>query len=213
KHGSSSSIRTAAPTASRLLPPLASSAKPPSSAASRPARSRCSRCADSIARGTAPAPPWMAIAYRCGSRGLLLGITIHGDVAPAARIACAAEHADAVEIHGDVPASVHGDHAPFASRAAQLLVYELAHRLRKRQVPVLHQRADVMGHDLADEELALSGARDRAGVIVGVGAGTDDGRIPDPPAVLVGEPPGGGGGGEMARAVEGDGPHGAGGPG
>src|SRR2546430_13564692 len=155
----------------------------------------------------------MAIAYLCGSCALLLRITIHGDVAPAARVARAAEHADAVEIHGDVPVPVHGDHAPLAAAAAQLLVDELAHRLRERQVPVFHQRADVVGDHLTDEELALSGAGDRAGVIVGVGARTDDGRVADPPAVLVGEPPGGGGGGEMARAVEGHRPHGAAGPG
>src|SRR3984893_16505668 len=210
--GSSSSIRTAALTASRLLPPRSSSAKPPSSAASRPARERCSRGSDSSARGTAPAPPWMAIAYMFGSRKLLLCITVHGDVPPAARIARAAKHADAVEVHGDVAASVHGDHAALAPAAAQLLVDDFAHRLRQRQVPILHQRADVVGHHLADEEFALSGAGDRAGGIVGVGAGPHDGRIPDPPAVLVGEPPGGGGGGEMAGAIEGDGAHGAGGP-
>src|SRR4029077_9041856 len=114
----------------------------------------------------------MAIAYMCGSRLGLLCITIHGDVALTRRIARAAEHADAVEIHGDVAASVHGDHAPFAAAAAQLFVDQLAHRLRKRQVPVLHQRADVEGHDLADEELALSGTRDRAGPVVGGGART-----------------------------------------
>src|SRR5207302_5282675 len=68
---------------------------------------------------------------------LLLCITIHGDVALTRRIARAAEHADAVEIHGDVAASVYGDHAPFAAAAAQLFVDQLAHRLRERQVPVL----------------------------------------------------------------------------
>src|SRR5205085_11604546 len=84
-------------------------------------------------------------------RSLLPGITIHGDVAPAVRVARAAEHADTVEIHGDVPVSVHGDHAPLAAGAAQLLVDALAHRLRERQVPVLHQRADVVGDHLTAE--------------------------------------------------------------
>src|SRR5260370_13558619 len=116
----------------------------------------------------------MAIAYLFGSGTVLVCITVHGDVPPATPIARAAKHADAVEIHGDVPAAVYGDHAPFAAGAAQLLD-DRAHGLRQRQLPVLHQRADVIGDDLTDEEFALSGARDRAGRIVGGGAGTAGG--------------------------------------
>src|SRR5881227_3731606 len=42
-----------------------------------------------------------------------------------------------------------------------------------------------------------------------IGAGTYDGRVAHPPAVLVGESAGRSGGGQMPGAVERDGPHGA----
>src|SRR5260370_33571490 len=110
----------------------------------------------------------MGIASLLGSGTVLVCITVHGDVRPATPIARAAKHADAVEIHGDVPAAVYGDHAPFAAGAAQLLD-DRAHGLRQRQLPVLHQRADVIGDDLADEEFALSRAPDRARRLIRVG--------------------------------------------
>src|SRR3984885_10063445 len=62
KSGSSSSMRTAVVTASRLAPPRSRIAKPPSSARARLAWYSATRALETSSRGIAPAPPCMAIA-------------------------------------------------------------------------------------------------------------------------------------------------------
>src|ERR1700756_5188044 len=130
------------------------------------------------------------------------GVAVHGDLAPAARVARAAEHADAVEVHGDVAGAVESDDAAFTAGAAQLHLDHLAHRLRQSHVAVVQQRARVVRDHLADEVLALARAGYRTGLVAGVGARADEGGIADPAVVLVGKAAGGGGRREVALAVE-----------
>src|SRR5215469_6643880 len=133
----------------------------------------------------------MAIAYMAAP-SVLRVVAVHGDLAPSMGIARAAEHADAVEVHGGVAGAVEGDDAAFAARAPQLHLNDLVHRLRQRQVAVEHQRAHIVGNHLADVVLALAGPGYRTGLVVGVRAGADQRSVPDPSVVLVGEAPGGG---------------------
>ncbi len=68
----------------------------------------------------------------------------------------------------------------------QFPVHDLAHRLGERAAAVAHPRADVVGHGRADEHLSVSGRRNRAAAVVGIGAGTDDRRIADALIALAG---------------------------
>src|SRR5499427_5859718 len=159
-----------------------------------------SRSAGSVARGPAPAPPWMAMAYMAALS--ITRVAVHGDLPPPARIACAAEHAGTVEIHGDVATPVQGNHATLAAGAAQFHLHHLVYRLRETHAPILHQRAHVVRNHLAYVVLALARSGDRAGVIAGVSARADERRVADAAAVLVGQTAGGGRGREIPGAVE-----------
>src|SRR5215470_1442348 len=159
-----------------------------------------SRSAGSVARGTAPAPPWMAMAYMAALS--ITRVAVHGDLPPPARIACAAEHAGTVEIHGDVATPVQGDNATLAAGAAQFHLHHLVYRLREAHAAVLHERAHVVRNHLAYVVLALAGSGDRTGVIARVGARADERRVADAAAVLVGQTSGGGRGGEIPGAIE-----------
>src|SRR5262249_50081886 len=129
-------------------------------------------------------------------------VAVHRDLVPSMGIARAAEHTDAVEVHGGVAGAVDGEDAAFAARAAQLHLNDLVHRLRQRQVAVENQRTHIVGNHLADVVLALAGAGYRTGLVAGVRAGADQRGVPHPTVVLVGEAPGGGGCREVAGAVE-----------
>src|SRR6516162_5516141 len=134
----------------------------------------------------------MAIAYMAAP-SVMRVVAVHGDLAPSMGIARAAEHADAVEVHGDVAGVVEGDEAAFAAGAAQLYLHHLVHRLCQRQVAIEHQRTHIVGNHLADVILTLAGTGYGTGLVAGVRAGADERGIPDPSVVLVGEAPGGGG--------------------
>src|SRR6516162_2061825 len=130
----------------------------------------------------------MAMAYMLGAS--VTGVAVHGDLVPPAGVARAAEHADAVEVHGDVAAAVEGDDPAFAAAAAQLHLHHLVYRLRQRHAAVVHQRAHVVCHHLPDVVLALPRAGHRTGLVVRVRSGADERGVADPPAVFVGEPTG-----------------------
>ena len=61
---------------------------------------------------------------------------------------------------------------------------------------------------MPDEELPVAGGRDRAGAIVGVGAGADDGRVADAAPALVGHAAGRRGRRQVAVGVQRHGTHG-----
>src|SRR5215469_6356172 len=143
----------------------------------------------------------MAIAYTAAPSGMRY-VAVHGDFAPSAGVARSAEHAGAVEVHGDIAGAVERDDPAFTAGAAQLHLNHLVHRLRQRQATVAHLRAHIVGDHLADEVLTLAGARHRTGLVARVRAGADERGVPDPPAVLVGEAAGGGGRREVAGAIE-----------
>src|SRR6516164_4711523 len=144
----------------------------------------------------------MAMAYMAAAS--MTRFAVHGDFAPPARVARAAEHADAVEIHGDVAAAVESDDPAFAATAAQLHLHHLVHRLRQRHAAVIHQRTHVVRDHLADVVLALPGAGHRTRLVVRIGSGADERGVADPAAVLVGESAGGSRGREIAGAIERD---------
>ena len=74
----------------------------------------------------------------------------------------------------------------------------------QRHVLVLHQGADGSGYGEADEVFAGSGGGDGAGLVGGVGSGSDDGRVADAIPAFCGQASGGGSGGDVALLVEGD---------
>src|SRR5690242_17825558 len=119
-------------------------------------------------------------------------VAVHGDLPPSVRIARAAEHAGAVEIHGNVAGTVEGDDSAFPAAAAQFHLHHLVHRLRERHAAVLHESAHVVGDHLANVVLALAGTGHRTGCVARVGAGADERGVADAAAVLVGEASGGG---------------------
>ena len=127
--------------------------------------------------------------------------SVDRDLAAAAGIACAAEHAVAAEVHDDPAGVVDGDHAAVAAEAAQDLVQHLVHGLRQRDATVLDRGADVVGRHCADEVLPVPGGRDRADPVLRVGAGADDRRVADASGALVGHAAGGGRRGEIAGGV------------
>jgi hypothetical protein len=57
----------------------------------------------------------------------------------------------------------------------------------------------------ANEEFAMAGRRDRAGRVVRIGAGADNGAVADPPGGLAGPSAGRGGGRQIAATITGDG--------
>ena len=63
---------------------------------------------------------------------------------------------------------------------------------------VLHGGDDGVGRHVAHEELAVAGRRDRRGLVVGIGAGADDGRVADPARGLGAEAAGRGAGRQIA---------------
>src|SRR5204863_3806753 len=121
-------------------------------------------------------------------------LSVDRDIAPAGRVARAAEHAFGAEVHDDLPVATDRDEAAVPAECGEYPVQQLAHRLLEAQGPVLDRRAHVMGGDRADEILAVPGRRDRAHAVLGVGAGADDRGVPDTPRALVGHPAGRGGG-------------------
>src|SRR5437667_3222443 len=104
-------------------------------------------------------------------------ISVDSDGAATSAVDRTAVHAFAVEGHDDVTAMVHGDETAVALQTCKLS-HRRACRLGQRLAEIAHARRDVVGEHAADESLAKSGSRDRAGVI-GVIAGADDRGIPD----------------------------------
>ena len=80
----------------------------------------------------------------------------------------------------------------------------LRRRLLQAHSFVLNQGADGSCYGEADEVLAGSGGGDGAGLVGGVGSGSDDGRVADAVPAFCGEASGGGSGGDVALLVEGD---------
>src|SRR5579864_1227045 len=109
-----------------------------------------------------------------------VGVAIHGDLTLARGAAHAAVHPGAVEFHREVAVAVERDDATLAPGVLELLMDDRAHGLGQRHLLVAHHGADVVSDHLPDVELALAGARHRAG-LVRVGAGPDDRRIADAP--------------------------------
>ena len=68
----------------------------------------------------------------------------------------------------------------------------------QRRAGILHPRRDVVGGRVADEELALPGAGDRADAVPRIGAGADHGAVADAAGRLVVEAAGRGRGREIA---------------
>ena len=85
----------------------------------------------------------------------------------------AAEHPLAVELEHDLAARIDGDHAAVAAERLHLREH-VAHRLRQRQLQVLHLRADVVRHHRADEVFAVARRRHRAARVAGIGTRADD---------------------------------------
>src|SRR5579862_3314245 len=133
-----------------------------------------------------------------------VGARVHGDLTLARGAAYAAVHPRAVEFHSVIAVRIDSDHATLAPGVPELLMDYRAHGLGQRHLLVAHHGADIVSDHLPDIELALAGARHRAG-LVRVGAGPDDRRIADAPVELIGDAAGGSGRGEMALGVEGHG--------
>ena len=74
-------------------------------------------------------------------------------------------------------------------------------RLGETVAAMAHARRDLVRDAEADEELAVAGRRDRAGRVVGKGAGADDRAVADPARQFAGHPAGRGRGGEIAATV------------
>src|SRR5215469_2410726 len=115
----------------------------------------------SAARGMAPAPPWMAMAYmRSAPRGLSsLVVAEDSHRLAAVEVSRGAQHSGGVEVHDNVAVSVDGDQAAgVGGGVLQLVMDHRVDRLLQRQMAVVHQRAYVVGDDAADEVLARAGA-------------------------------------------------------
>src|SRR5205807_2073126 len=82
-------------------------------------------------------------------------------------------------------------------------------RLLQRSTAVAEARGNREGGDVPDEEFAMTRRRDRAGRVVGIGAGADNRGVADPTGRFSRHSAGRGSGGEIAVAVSGDGAHGA----
>ena len=74
-------------------------------------------------------------------------------------------------------------------------------RLRQRVAAMADARRDFMRDAEPDEELAVAGRRDRAGRVVGEGAGADDRAVADPARQFAGHPAGRGRGGEISATI------------
>src|SRR5439155_356629 len=113
-----------------------------------------------------------------------------------------------VEGQDDRAAAVDRDDAAGAADSAQF-VDDRARRLTERLAGIAQAGSDLERGTVANKKFAVPGRRDRAGGIVGVGAGANDRAVADPARSLAGHPAGRGGGGEIAVAVPGDGADGA----
>src|SRR5688500_17241229 len=99
-----------------------------------------------------------------------MALAVDGDGAPAAAVDAGAVHALAVEWHGDIAAAVDRHQAAVAAQPRHA-GERGARCTRERLAAIAHARSDVVGDERADEELAHARPRDRAGAVVGVGAG------------------------------------------
>ena len=96
----------------------------------------------------------------------------------------AVHHAVGVERGGDVALAVEGDDAAFAFLRDEFFDDDVVGGLLERDVEIADAGADVRGDGVAHVEFADAGAGDGATVVIGVGAGADDGESPTRPGIL-----------------------------
>ena len=120
-----------------------------------------------------------------------------------------AKHTRRVEAPGELAVGGDGYYSSFSVDGGELFLDDLIGRGLQPHVFVLHQRADGSGDGVADEVFSYSRSGDGAGLVGGVGSGSDEGRVADAVPALGGESSGGGSGGDVAVLVEGDDAHGS----
>src|SRR5205807_10384505 len=83
--------------------------------------------------------------------------SVNRDLAPAGRVAGAAEHALGAEVHDDPPACADRNQSTVAAERGKNLVQQLTHRLLEGEGAVLDRGAHVVGGHGAYEILAVPG--------------------------------------------------------
>ena len=98
----------------------------------------------------------------------------------------AAVHTGGVEGHHNVAVVIERDETTVSAGGSEFVDY-FPGGVFEVHAPVLHVGRDIECNQSAHEEFAHTGARNAARFVVGIGARSYNGRIPDPAPSLVGE--------------------------